>query len=70
MTISNPYKIIGDRIKIARQKIGLSQKALGEQIGLDDTKISKIESGERKIDWVEAQFLVRCLGIGYQDLEV
>lgn len=50
------YKLIGSRIKEARQKKGLSQKDLAEAVGFDSaTSISLIESGERKISIVDLE---------------
>jgi transcriptional regulator with XRE-family HTH domain len=52
----NKYKLIGARVKEARQKKGLSQKDLAEAVGFDSaTSISLIESGERRISIVDLE---------------
>ena len=43
------YKEIGLRIKEARAALGISQKTLGEEVGLSTTAIALFESGEREI---------------------
>src|SRR3989344_9425559 len=43
-------KLIGIRIKEAREAVGISQKALADAIGFESaTAISLIEAGERKV---------------------
>ena len=41
----SPLRPLLDRIKAAREQKGLSQRALGERVGLPQSHISKIESG-------------------------
>lgn len=38
-------RTIGEQIRRAREDKGLSQRALGEQVGLSDKMISRIERG-------------------------
>jgi transcriptional regulator with XRE-family HTH domain len=46
----NPYKLIGARIKEARDAAGISQKDLAEYVGFESaTAVSLIEAGERKV---------------------
>lgn len=39
---------LADRLKIAREKMGLSQAQLGEKIGLSQQSVAKIENGETR----------------------
>ena len=58
----NRYKFIGERIRLARQAAGLSQKDLAEKIGFETaTAISLIEAGERKIGVVEMEKMAHVL---------
>lgn len=41
------YKAIGERVRVARSRIGLTQQALGELIGLGRTSITNIERGHQ-----------------------
>ena len=43
-------QLIGDKIRKYRRQKGLSQERLGEIVGFSQSKISKIERGERG-DW-------------------
>ena len=40
-----PYMDIGDRIRAARQSVGLSQRALAEKIGVDKSAVAQWEGG-------------------------
>lgn len=44
-------KVLGDRIRIARERLGLSQTQLGKLISKDQRAVSEYEHGERRI-WV------------------
>ena len=64
----NKYKLIGARVKEARQKKGLSQKDLADVVGFDSaTSISLIEAGERKISIVDLEKTAHTLNeeLGY-----
>ena len=47
------YKEIIDRLKQARIDAGLSQQAVADKFGKPQSYISKIESGERRLDVAE-----------------
>ena len=47
------YKEIINRLKQARIEIGLSQQAVADKLGKPQSYISKIESGERRLDVAE-----------------
>lgn len=50
---SKAYKEIIERLKIARVDVGLAQHEVAEKLGKPQSFISKIESGERRLDVVE-----------------
>ena len=50
---SNDHKFTVNQLKKARLESGLDQKAVAELIGKTQSYISKIESGQRKIDIVQ-----------------
>ncbi len=52
-TMDINYVEIGKRIKLARETKGISQKELGEAIGLSTPAIALFESGERPINNLE-----------------
>jgi len=49
------YKAIINRLKQARVDIGLSQQAVADKLGKPQSYVSKIESGERRLDVAEAK---------------
>ena len=50
---SKDYKTIIERLKTARVDAGLSQQAVADKLGKPQSYISKIESGERRLDVAE-----------------
>ena len=50
---SKDYKEIIERLKTARIEVGLSQQEVANKLGKPQSYISKIESGERRLDVVE-----------------
>jgi len=53
------YKIIIQKLKKARQSAGLKQNEVAKKLGKPQSYISKIESGERRIDVVELKQLAK-----------
>ena len=59
--------LIGDRIRALRRQRGLTQERLGELIGFNQSKISKIERG----DWdslSDLRLIAKALGVKLKDL--
>ncbi len=50
---SKDYKEIIERLKTARIEAGLSQQEVADKLGKPQSYISKIESGERRLDVAE-----------------
>ena len=59
------YKMLGQRLRTAREAAGLSQVEAAAQLGKPQSFISKCESGERRLDIIELQVLADLYG---QDL--
>lgn len=57
------YRALRACLKEMRKKSGLTQIQLAEAIGADQSDISKIERGERRLDVVELIYVCRALGI-------
>lgn len=55
------YREVIERLKLRRQELGLSQQALAERLGLHKQFVSRVELGERRLDFVEFVDLVRAL---------
>ena len=56
---SKDYKDIIERLKMARIEVGLSQQDVADKLGKPQSYISKIESGERRLDIAELKELVK-----------
>jgi transcriptional regulator with XRE-family HTH domain len=52
---SKDYKEIINRLKQARIDAGLSQQAVADKLGKPQSYVSKIESGERRLDIAETK---------------
>lgn len=56
------------RLVEVRLAIGLTQSELAEKLGVQPSLIGRIETGERRIDMIEAVHLARALYIDPADL--
>ncbi|MEV6554701.1 XRE family transcriptional regulator [Nocardia sp. NPDC051756] len=63
MTEDAVWAEIGDRVRESRLAASLSQEQLANEVGLERTKVAKIESGNRQINAVELTRLARALGM-------
>ncbi len=61
-------RMLGTRIKEARERSGLSQAELAERAGLDRTAVSKVESGIRKVSALELLDIASGLGLRMSSL--
>jgi transcriptional regulator with XRE-family HTH domain len=59
---------IGDRVKAARERRGLTQADLGRNLGLGADQISKIEHGTRNVGGHELLAIAELTGVRYLDL--
>lgn len=61
MQVSIRDATLGAKIRRARVAVGLTQKELGDQIGLGPDAISLYEKGNRNISWLTLRKLARAL---------
>jgi transcriptional regulator with XRE-family HTH domain len=54
---------IGQRMRQARERIGMSQKEFADSVDKDQTAISEYETGKRKVPAVELSVFARVLGV-------
>lgn len=59
-------KTVGNRIRLYRQKAGLSQSELGELAGLHNTYIGQIERGEKNVSLEAIDKIISALGLPYE----
>lgn len=58
----------GERIKLFRERRDLTQKDLAALVGVHQTKISQVETGERGISLDLAAKIATALGVSIDDL--
>ena len=54
---------LGQRIRQARERIGMSQEALAEGVDRDQKAVSEYENGKRKLSAAELPTFARVLGV-------
>lgn len=59
---------LGNRIKLLRQKTGLSQEKFSLKIGMDRTYFASVEIGKRNISIINIQKIADGLGITLSEL--
>lgn len=62
------YKLIGQRIKEARKKMGWSQEKLGEKIDVATVYISRIERGGSQVNLKRLSQISRALNVPIEKL--
>lgn len=66
--ISEPARILGERVRKCRQDQGLSQEALADRAGLHWTFVGQVERGQRNISLHNILKLANGLGIDPAEL--
>jgi transcriptional regulator with XRE-family HTH domain len=61
-------EMFGRNMRVARNKLGISQEALAELCGLHRTYVGSVERGERNITLVNAEKIAHALKIDLRDL--
>ncbi|WP_431904820.1 helix-turn-helix domain-containing protein [Micromonospora carbonacea] len=56
-------RTLGERIRDARKRAGLSQEDLGRTVGLERTAMNKIEGGVRKVTALELADIAAAIGV-------
>jgi transcriptional regulator with XRE-family HTH domain len=59
-TYSKEYRAVLAHIRLARENAGLSQRALATALSVPPSWVAKVESGERRIDFVEFYWLIKA----------
>ncbi len=60
-------ELFRELLKDLRQEKNLTQTQLAQRLGLPQSYVSKYETGERRLDFVETVFVCDALGIGVDD---
>ena len=56
---SREHKSLVERLRKARKEAGLDQEAVAKLLGVTQSYISKIESGQRRIDIIQLKTFAR-----------
>lgn len=59
------YQILITLLKRKRQEVNITQEDLAKKIGLDQTFVSKYETGERRLDVIELRRVCEALDINF-----
>jgi ribosome-binding protein aMBF1 (putative translation factor) len=59
---------IGQRIRLRREGMGLSQRALGDALGLSQTAVFRVEAGENALTVEGALKASQVLGLSVEEL--
>lgn len=62
------YGKIGRRIKVLREKVGMSQESLAKKMGLSRPAVSQVETGDRKLAADELQKLSQIFQVSLDDI--
>lgn len=65
---SADHKRLGLRLRDLRRGLGLSQQELADRLEVDQTFVSKVERGERRLDLMELRSVCQALDIDLVDL--
>ena len=60
---SSQHKIFQELFVEERRHAGITHKTLAERLGVDRSAVTRIETGERRVDIVELQQICEVLGI-------
>jgi putative regulatory protein len=64
---SDDYKKLIERLKQARLDAGLSQQVVAGKLGKPQSYVSKVESGERRVDIIEVKALAKVYKKSLED---
>lgn len=65
---SEPHRWLRQRFLQRRLELGLSQRSLGQKMGVIFSFIGKVETGDRRLDLFE--FIAYCKGLELDPMEV
>lgn len=61
-------KAFGNRVRLERERVGLSQEDFAEKAGLHRTYIGSVERGERNLSLQNVWKISAALGLGLSEL--
>lgn len=67
-TNSPEHRVVPILFRLLRERAGLRQSDLAARVGVPQSTISKIETGERRLDLMEARALCSAMGSSLEEL--
>jgi transcriptional regulator with XRE-family HTH domain len=67
-TLSDLFVRFGKRLRVVRERVGISQEKLAELAGLHRTYVSSVERGKRNISIENIDRLAQALGVSLCEL--
>ena len=64
------YRRLIEQLAARRRELGLTQETLADRLGLHKQFVSRVELGERRLDFVELTDMARALDLDPSDLIV
>lgn len=61
-TSNDEQRAVPTLFRLLRERSGLRQSDLAERVGVPQSTISKIETGERRLELLEARVLCQAMG--------
>jgi transcriptional regulator with XRE-family HTH domain len=61
--ISKDYSLFLDFLKKTRRDVGITQVQIAKKLKVTQSQISKVERGERRLDFIELRRWLRALGV-------
>jgi transcriptional regulator with XRE-family HTH domain len=61
--VSADYRLFLDFLKKTREDIGVTQIQIAKKLKITQSQVSKIERGERRLDFIELRRWLRALGV-------
>jgi len=65
---SQEYALFRELLREMRLRNGLTQTALAQTLGVPQSFVSKYESGERRLDFIETMRVCEAMGIPFDQL--
>ena len=60
------YQQVGERLAEARRAAGLSQTDVGRRLGVPQSRVAKLETGDRRLQFLEAFEYADLYGVGIE----
>ncbi len=65
--ISTDYRLFLDFLKKTREDVGVTQIQIAKKLKITQSQVSKIERGERRLDFIELRRWLRALRVSILD---